>query len=164
MKFKNLKTISQLTRPLVITEGKTDVILIETAWQKLYPKEQMFFECQSSGIEFEEDERQGNADSVRRKLEHLSTLATRPIIGLFVNDREGNEQFKSLSKKIFGKYDIKKSIRKHIHNNIWDMLLSVPDERKLFVTDDDITLRYFVIEHYFSDDILRRHSIMGSIY
>lgn len=104
LEIQELKNyISQLTRPLVITEGKTDVILIETAWQKLYPKEQIFFECQSSGIEFEEDERQGNADSVRRKLEHLSTLATRPIIGLFDNDREGNEQFKSLSKKIFEK-------------------------------------------------------------
>ncbi|NSW90365.1 MAG: type II toxin-antitoxin system PemK/MazF family toxin [Firmicutes bacterium] len=100
LEIQELKNyISQLTRPLVITEGKTDVILIETAWQKLYPKTQMFFECQSSGIEFEEDERKGNADSVRRKLEHLSTIATRPIIGLFDNDREGNEQFKSLSKK-----------------------------------------------------------------
>jgi len=163
LEIQELKNyISQLTRPLVITEGKTDVILIETAWQKLYPKEQIFFECQSSGIEFEEDERQGNADSVRRKLEHLSTLATRPIIGLFDNDREGNEQFKSLSKKIFEKYDIKNSLRKHIHNNIWGMLLPVPDERKLFVTDDDITQRYFVIEHYFSDDILKRHSMYGS--
>lgn len=42
------------------------------------------------------------------------------------------------------------------------MLLPVPDERKLFVTDDDITQRYFVIEHYFSDDILKRHSMYGS--
>ncbi|WP_136479629.1 type II toxin-antitoxin system PemK/MazF family toxin [Acetivibrio thermocellus] len=152
---------TQLTKPLVITEGKTDVIIIKTAWQKLFPKEQMFFECQSSGIEYNEDEREGNAEHVRKELEYLSNTTDRPIIGLFDNDREGNEQFKSLSKKIFEKYDIKKSIRKHIHNNVWGMLLPVPDERKLFVTEEDITQRYLVIEHYFSDDILRRHSMYG---
>ena len=118
--------------------------------------------CQSSGIEFEEDERQGNADSVRRKLEHFSTLSARPIIGLFDNDREGNEQFKSINKRIFEKYDIKKSVRKHMFHNIWGVLLPVPDERKLFVTDDDITQRYFTIEHYFSDDILKRYKMYGN--
>ena len=150
---------SQLTKPLVITEGKTDVIIIETAWQKLYPKEQMFFECQSSGIEYEEDEREGNADYVRKKLENLSNIIQRPIIGLFDNDCEGNRKFKSLSEKIFEKYDIKKSIRKHLHSNVWGMLLPVPDERKHFVSYDDITQRYFVIEHYFSDEVLNRYSM-----
>jgi mRNA-degrading endonuclease toxin of MazEF toxin-antitoxin module len=149
----------QLTKPLVITEGKTDVIIIETAWQKLYPKEQMFFECQSSGIEYEEDEREGNADYVRKKLEHLSNIISRPMIGLFDNDGEGNRRFKSLSEKIFEKYDIKKSIRKHLHSNVWGMLLPVPDERKHFVSNDDITQRYFVIEHYFSDEVLNRYSM-----
>ena len=90
---------SELTKPLVITEGKTDVIIIETAWQKLYPREQMYFECQSSGIEYEEDEREGNAEYVREKLEHLSNTISRPIIGLFDNDGEGNRKFKSLSEK-----------------------------------------------------------------
>lgn len=149
----------QLTKPLVITEGKTDVIIIQTAWKKLYPREQMFFECQSSGIEYEEGEREGNAEYVRKKLQHLSNIISRPIIGLFDNDSEGNRKFKSLSEKIFEKYDIKKSIRKHLHSNVWGMLLPVPEGRKHFISDDDIIQRYFVIEHYFSDEVLNRYSM-----
>lgn len=42
------------------------------------------------------------------------------------------------------------------------MLLPVPSERKIFVTDDNILQRYFVIEHYFSDDILKEHSMYGN--
>lgn len=62
-------------------------------------------------------------------------------------------------KKIFEKYDIKKSIRKHLHCNVWGMLLPVPDERKHFILDNDIIQRYFVIEHYFSDEVLNRYSM-----
>lgn len=153
--------IKELTKPLIITEGKTDVMLIETAWQKLYPNTEMFFRCEASGIEFEKEKRQGNADSVRRTIEFLSNVADRPIIGLFDNDREGNEQYKGVSKKIFEKYDIKKSARKHSNKNIWAMLLPVPDDRRLFVTEDDMLQRYFVIEHYFSDDVLRNHRMYG---
>lgn len=154
--------IYQLTKPLVITEGKTDVILIETAWKKLYPDTKMFFECEASGIEIDKEKREGNADSVRRTIEYLSTIEKKPIIGLFDNDREGNEQFKSLSKKIFEKHDTRNPVRKHYSENIWGMLLPIPNERVHFVTSDDITQRYFVIEHYFSDDILKRHSMYGA--
>lgn len=159
---KNDDYIHQLTKPLVITEGKTDVILIETAWQKLYPNTEMFFECQSSGIEFEEEKRTGGAEKLRRQIEFLSTTEMRPVIGVFDNDREGNQQFGGLNKEIFEKYDIKSTIRKHKNKNIWGMLLPVPDERELFVTKDDANQRYFVIEHYFSNEILKRYSMCGS--
>lgn len=156
------ENLPKAVKPLVITEGKTDVQLIRNAWQKLYPSKEMFFECQASGIEVEEGKRQGSADNIRRAIEYFANLSQRPIIGLFDNDREGNEQFKGLNKKLFEKYDIKNSLRKHISTDIWGMLLPVPNERKLFVTDDDITQRYFVIEHYFSDDILKEHSMFGN--
>lgn len=153
--------IMELTKPLIITEGKTDVVLIETAWQKLYPNTEMFFKCEASGIEFEKEKREGNANNVRRTIEFLANVADRPIIGLFDNDREGNEQFKGVNNKIFEAHNIKNSIRKHNNKNIWAMLLPVPNERKLFVTDDDMLQRYFVIEHYFSDDVLRNQKMYG---
>lgn len=153
--------VEELTKPLIITEGKTDVVLIETAWKKLYPNKEMFFKCEGSGIEFELEKRQGNADSVRRTIEFLSNVVDRPIIGLFDNDREGNEQFKSVSKKIFEEYSVENCVRKHNNKDVWAMLLPVPNERKIFVTDDDMLQRYFVIEHYFSDDVLRNHKMYG---
>ena len=151
----------QISKPVVITEGKTDVLLIETAWGKLYPHKEMFFECIPSGIEIEKEERQGNAESVRRTIEYMANIIERPIIGLFDNDREGNEQFKGLNKRAFESFDIRNSLRKHKNSDCWGMLLPVPNERKAFVTDDDITQRYFVIEHYFSDDILKENLMYG---
>lgn len=113
LKEQELKDyISHLTKPLLITEGKTDVQLIETAWKKLYPDESMFFQCNASGIGFEKKNRTGNADNVKRSIEYWSTIAERPIIGL---DREGNEKFKGLNENIFEKYDIKKDILKKIN-------------------------------------------------
>ncbi len=159
LKYK--KYYSDITKPLVITEGKTDPRIIETAWKKLYPNKEMFFKCKSSGIEFDKEKRQGSAEAVRRELEYRSTETIMPIIGLFDNDRAGNEAFHGLNKKIFEEYTIKNNVRKHINNNVWGMLLPVPDEREIFVTDDDATQRYFVIEHYFSDDVLKRYLMYG---
>ena len=153
--------VEELTKPLIITEGKTDVVLIETAWKKLYPDTEMYFKCEASGIEFEKEKREGSANNVRRTIEYLSNLSDRPIIGLFDNDRAGNEQFKGVSDKIFEKYDIENSSRKHNNKNVWAMLLPVPDQRKLFVTDCDMLQRYFVIEHYFSDNVLRNNNMYG---
>lgn len=69
LKEQELKNyIYYLTKPLLITEGKTDVQLIETAWKKLYPDESMFFQCNASGIGFEKKNRTGNADNVRRSI------------------------------------------------------------------------------------------------
>ena len=153
--------ISSINKPLILTEGKTDVKIIETAWEKLYPGKKAFFECNSSGIGYDIKKRVGNADNVRRAIQYFSTTMQKSIIGLFDNDREGNEQFKSLDSGIFEKYDISKGVRKHIHTNVWGVLLPVPEFRKLFVTDDDITQRYFTIEHYFSDEVLRRFGMYG---
>lgn len=151
----------QLNKPLVITEGKTDCKLIETAWKKLYPNKEMFFECIPSGIEEDKESREGNADNVRRTIEYLSNVEQRPIIGLFDNDKEGNVKFKGLNKKIFEKYDINKDFRKHNTKNVWGLLLPVTDERRIFVTNDDISQRYFVIEHYFSDFVLKQYNMYG---
>ena len=41
------------------------------------------------------------------------------------------------------------------------MLLPVPSFRSHFVTQNDITQRYFVIEHYFSDSLLSAGGIKG---
>lgn len=154
--------IHELTKPLVITEGKTDVRIIRTAWMKLYPDKDMPFACEASGINPNEDDREGNADTVRRTIEYMSAISNKPIIGIFDNDRGGNEQFRGLNKNFFEKYDIKKNIRKHNSKNVWAILLPVPDKRKNFVTNNDITQRYFVIEHYFSDDVLRKHLMYGN--
>jgi len=159
---KKLKEyIKQLKRPLVITEGKTDVTILETAWKKLYPDKEMYFDCDSCGLAIDINKRSGGVVTLRQTLENLRN-DDKPTIGLFDNDQGGNSEFNSLNKEIFPKHSPKYNLRKHITKNIWGMLLPVPSERELFVTRDDINQRYFVIEHYFPNEVLREHGMYGS--
>jgi len=150
------------SKPLIITEGKTDKTILEIAWQKLYNKE-MPFVIQSSGVEIEEEKREGSADSVKRTIELMSGTfdKDRILIGLFDNDIEGNNNFKGLTKKAFEKYNISLKQRKHLTKNIYALLLPVPECRKIFVSEEDIGQRMFVIEHYFTNEILQRHQMKG---
>ena len=115
----------------------------------------------SSGIQIDEEYRTGSADSVRRSLEYISTLTDQKIIGVFDNDRQGNEQFKGLNNQIFEPHDINKRTRKHLKKDIYGYLLPVPQNRTMFVTEGSLNQRYFVIEHYFSDHVLEGHNIKG---
>lgn len=144
------KGIVSSNKPLVITEGKTDATLIKTAWKKLYPSEKMFFECEPC---------EGGARNLQNTLAKNASFNNRPIIGLFDNDREGNDQFNGLKPPNF--HNESKIIKKNKNNNIWAMLLPVPNERELFVTEDDSNQRYLNIEHYFSDDVLIRYNMYG---
>lgn len=145
--------------PVIITEGKTDQKILNIAWRKLYDDQIMPYKIISSGIQIDETERSGNADSVRRSLEYISTLSDQIIIGLFDNDREGNEQFKGLNKKIFEPHTLNESKRKHLSKEIYGILLPVPVNGTAFVTETSLKQRYLVIEHYFSDDILNAQNM-----
>jgi predicted ATP-dependent endonuclease of OLD family len=146
---------------IIITEGKTDKILIETAFHKLNPHAEIPYHIIPSGLELNEETRTGNADTVRRTIEFISTISNDiKLIGLFDNDREGNEQFKGLNKKIFQDHNINSINRKHKEKTVYGLLLPVPSNRTEFVTDN-ITQRYFVIEHYFSNEILEENNVKG---
>ncbi|HEY9628317.1 MAG TPA: AAA family ATPase [Coleofasciculaceae cyanobacterium] len=147
--------------PLVLTEGKTDQKILNVAWSKLYGETPMPFKVISSGIQINEERRTGNADSIRRSLEYISTITDQVLIGLFDNDREGNECFKGLNKDIFEQYDITSDIRKHLEKEIYGVLIPVPEGRNIFVSNDSFTQRYFVVEHYFSNEILASNNMKG---
>lgn len=146
---------------IIVTEGKTDKAIIETAFKKLNPDTDLPYHIIPSGLELNEEIRTGNADTVRRTIEFISTISNDiKLIGLFDNDREGNEQFKGLNRKIFETYNNQILTRKHKEKSIYGMLLPFQPERSEFVTEN-ITQRYFVIEHYFSNEILESNNMKG---
>jgi AAA15 family ATPase/GTPase len=148
---------------IVLTEGKTDKLILETAWSKLNPGVDCPYYFLPSGIEINEADRIGNADTVRRTMELVSSMNFEvKLVGLFDNDREGNEKFSGLNNKIFEPYTISKSTRKHNSKLIFGVLLPVPSHRALFVTGSDMLQRYLVIEHFFSDDILASKNMKGA--
>jgi AAA15 family ATPase/GTPase len=147
---------------IVITEGKTDKKILETAWVKLYEDEISPFLFVSSGLNLDEDKRSGNADFVRRTIELVSTISNNlRLVGLFDNDREGNEQFKGVNKNVFEQHSLTLKSRKHVDKNIYALLLPVPSFRASFITANDLLQRYFVIEHYFGNEVLDDHSMKG---
>lgn len=152
---------SQDSRPIILTEGKTDKKILDVAWSKLNPGVSCPYHIISSGIQIDEDLRSGSADAVRRSLEYLSTLTDRKIVGLFDNDREGNEKFKGLNNSIFEPHSFESNVRKHLTKEIFGVLLTVPDHRREFVTENSLTQRYLVIEHFFSNETLEQNNMKG---
>jgi hypothetical protein len=121
----------------------------------------MIFDVIASGIAFQETEQEGSAETVRRMLEFLPRVSQQPIVGIFDNDREGNQQFKGLNKRCFELFDITRASRKHLNSRVWGLLLPVPPSRQSFVTVDDANQRYLSIEHYFPDDLLYKERMYG---
>jgi hypothetical protein len=147
---------------IVITEGKTDKRLLEVAWNKLNPDLDCPFKFISSGLHYMEQERTGGAEAVQRTLELLSNIYDDiKIVGLFDNDREGNEKFSGLKSMIFETFNDDLFYRKHKTKSIFGVKLPVPDNRTHFVTPNKMTQRYLVIEHLFSDDILTQYGMIG---
>ena len=160
---EQLKTkVDTYTLPILIVEGKTDKWIIEKAWSALNPNNEMPFEIYPSGLYISVDESEGNADQTKRSIELISPMIdkSKTIIALFDNDREGNEQFKGLSKKIFEAHSASNYTRKHKTKNIFGQLLPVPTNRENFV-GDKIIQRFLEIEHYFDDATLNQYNLKG---
>jgi 5S rRNA maturation endonuclease (ribonuclease M5) len=154
--------IKEYSKPILIVEGKTDKWIIEKAWSSLNPNADIPFDICPSGLYIKEEDSNGNADQVRRTIEFISQMIQddKIVIGLFDNDREGNNQFKGLSEKIFENYDVKNIERKHKTKKIYGLLLPVPSNRENFVGKKS-NQRFLEIEHYFSDGILRKYNLKG---
>lgn len=148
--------------PILIVEGKTDKWILEKAWKALKHKQSMPFKIFPSGLYLNADESEGNADQVRRLVELISPMTDdkKTIIGLFDNDREGNDQYKGLSNKIFENHSTSVFTRKHKTKNIFGLLLPVPDNRVNYV-GNKLLQRFLEIEHYFDDTILAKYKLKG---
>ncbi len=160
---EKLKTeIEKYRKPIVLTEGKTDARILRVAWKHLYPDTELPYDFIPSGIQMDEDKRSGNADQVKRALELSANMNKGSIIiGLFDNDQEGNQKFKGVNKEIFEEYNIEKNVRKHLEKEIYALLLPCPVKREIFVSTSSMKQRYFVIEHYFDDEILSANNLKG---
>lgn len=153
--------LSATSLPIILVEGKTDVSLIVTAWEKLYPGVSIPYEIIPCGLEPNPDDRSGGAEMLRRCCEFLSIVSDRIVITVFDNDRIGNEQFKGVSSKAFriGKDDLHKV---HKTKPMHSILLPIPPGREMFANSPNMNFRHLSIEHYFEDQILTNHNLKGT--
>ncbi len=153
--------VSPLTRPTLITEGKTDVKILITAWSKLFTDQPMPFEIRESGI----GENSGTATGTRMAIERISEFIPNfPVVGLLDNDDAGVKEFNGLSEK-HGFIASKKvtGLKSHKSSPAHLLVLPVIPLRDQFVNDEQ-TDCYLTIEHYFSDEILDKNGLKGQKY
>lgn len=147
---------------IVITEGKTDKKILEKAWSKLYPDSDCPMHFIASGFHLDEEKKTGNAREARNTVEFVSSIVNDiKLVGLFDNDREGNEQLSGFRKEIFEPFDINSIQIKHKTKDIYGLCLPIPENRTKFVSNNKLTQRYLVIEHYFSDEIINDNQLKG---
>lgn len=132
---------------LVLTEGETDKVIVETAWSKLYPGQPKPFELRSA-LGAKNINITLNDDQVVHK------MSGRKVVGLFDFDDAYNH-WNGLWKKSGGSNigdEAGGLIRKHpTASNLWGMLLPVPTFRQNFAS---LTLKgssILSIEFMFSD-------------
>ena len=155
-------SIEEKEKIIVVTEGKTDKKILEKAWGKLNPLIECPFHFIASGLQLDEDKKKGNAREARNTVEFVSSIVNDiKLVGLFDNDREGNEQLSGFREDIFEPYSLESIIRKHKTKEIYGLCLPIPEFREKFVTSNKLTQRYLVIEHYFSDEIIEMNNLKG---
>lgn len=153
-----LDRIQQAAKPVVITEGKTDVTHLQVAWSKLYDGHLIPFDVVSCGGVATPKEDRGGADMLRTMLRACCLHLERQALGLFDHDKEGVEQFNSL-KKTDGFVDGEDAThRRHARQLVQALLLPVPPDRRTFVSRQARSC-HLALEHYYSDALLDRFGL-----
>jgi len=141
--------LEALHKPVIYTEGKTDVAIIKTAWEKLYSTD-LPFEVKSCNT-MPENESMSCAgcemlvsflNSVRFDTPHL-------VIGLFDNDDAGKKSFNNLDRSYKPSPD--GMVKKHTHQKSYAILLPIPDGKSDFEQFGNLC-----IEYYFNSESLSK--------
>src|SRR5690606_26617341 len=62
---------------------------------------------------------------------------------------------------VFFAHTMENNSRKHLDRNIFGMVLPFPNFRQNYINNTSPSQRHFVIEHYFSDQILREYNMIN---
>jgi len=137
-------------KPLILTEGKTDKIILETAWGKLFPGESIPFIIRVADplVGIDDSENAGGAQSLKRMIESIHPEDGRKVIAIFDRDDEGIKEFNKLSRN-FKKWRGVDDIKCHKNGLAFALLLIAPEFRSEYAKANNM-----YIEFMFGDDIL----------
>lgn len=97
---KNVRTlegqISVYTKPVIVTEGKYDVVILKTAWEKLYPEKDIPFEITSCSKGECTDSEEAGAKQLQSYLDSILSTEDKIRIGIFDSDKTGMDYFQRL--------------------------------------------------------------------
>lgn len=142
--------LSNINRPILMTEGKWDVKILSEAWNRLYSSKECPFKITTCDISPEEHQHHtGGADTLKNYLKIV--LTGFPItIGLFDLDKKGYECFSKLDGSYFTP-EGSTNLKLQTYGNSGAILLPVIENRRL-----EAEAKVFCIELYFDDEYLEK--------
>lgn len=143
---KSLKEkIKSFELPVVVTEGKTDVIILKTAWSKLYPNITMPFNiCSCDAIG---DGQSAGCDMLKNYLTSYRFDSSHIVIGVFDRDEKGIKSFELSNNFILDNSGL---FKKSKNNKAYAMLLPEIQSKK-----DFIKYKNFCVEFLFDEEYLQ---------
>lgn len=153
LRFSKYDKLKAKKDVVLITEGKTDAIIIEHAFMVLTGQRIPYWEVKPCDFE------NGGANKLSGVLSNALPLlkSDSTIIGVFDNDDAGIRSFKGNLKSQFIQIDEAENgncrIKKHSKANIFGILLPIPPSKQNFIRDDQ-RFNCFAIEHYFPKSYL----------
>jgi len=131
--------LSELHKPIVLTEGKTDVIILKEAWERLY-KDEMPFHLKPCDVYPESNPYSSAGHTVLKSF--LTTVlpdSQQIFIGIFDRDKPGIQSF--ILDKNFKAIDLADpDIKKHLNDKAYAMLLPIPDGKEDFGNHENLPI------------------------
>lgn len=153
LRFSIYDRITPDRKFLLVTEGKSDALIIEHAFIAL-TESNPYWEIAPI------HESSGGATDLAKFLESTEKLIDeKKVIGIFDNDAKGIQEFKGLKTSKFSMYQDSKRIKKHLEVPIFALKLPIPPFRNNYYQEDQV-FNFFSIEHYFSDELLLEHKML----
>lgn len=150
LRFGLMDKIKSSKKVKIITEGKTDAEILEHAYMTLTKGSVPYWQINTAG-----NSDSGGAHDLSKTLMGVKpTLNENEIvIGIFDHDDKGLQEFRGLKPFVQIKND---TIKKHSSANIFSICLPVSANREGYLKKEQ-AYNLLAIEHYFSDDFLRKH-------
>jgi predicted ATPase len=135
-----LDELNNVRRPVLLTEGKTDVLLLKAAWAKLRNDEPPF-EIKSCNVLSAEDEGDAaGAIQLGTCLKAIMHDQPNLVIGLFDRDSEGRKQWEL--NRNFTQPDLFSDVKVAKNNKAFAILLPLPAGAEKFDKSDNHCIEY----------------------
>jgi hypothetical protein len=156
LRFSDFDVIHSQKKVVIITEGETDIEILEHAYTILTDNKIPYWKAKPAGIGT------GGANELRMSLDKSSptVIEGETIIGIFDSDESGLNNFRGLN-KAFKFWKHYKRVKKLDDLNIFGIKLPVPEFRKQYIKPE-IVMNYLAIEHYFNDKLLNDFNMFNT--
>lgn len=148
--------LEQITKPVVFVEGKTDVMILNTAWTKLFSGQEMPFVIKNCDPLSQEDSTGGSAgtSTLEKLLSSVPADSERIVIGIFDSDEAGMKTYAKLPRYFEEISEIPAKVSKNAKAAAF--LLPVPEGKERYRE-----YKNFSIEFYFDESALAQRTSEG---